>query len=347
MPMARDACLHGSLERRWEDATVLVPAVYKEWATPGGSLQPPRWLTEFFPVYLFQRIQPNASCYCPNHGYEAGVLLTFVVLHYQRLPGHIVFVQPDWLPEQPSANSLWMLACVRSGKAWRDWLPLGRSHNSWPPHQVVRQAQYFDEYWTRYKRTALSTSACKKTSLLVDRCWRDTLRRFHINSSSPNGLWQPLNLTYWPSANFVVSRSRLLEHDRATYEVALDFVFRGVCLEAPLTVRERLAIVGSRQDYILEDDARLEKFTNAMAFEMLNHVLFGRQPVEHAPPLAFPVGAECERVVLSSRKSCGAWHHCGLPGMPARAPSNLPPRICAEGARHPAARPRSQDSENT
>ena len=47
--------------------------------------QPPRWLTESFPVYLFQRIQPNESCYCPNHGYEAGVLLTFVVLHYQRL----------------------------------------------------------------------------------------------------------------------------------------------------------------------------------------------------------------------------------------------------------------------
>ena len=75
------ACLHGA-QTDWFSSTVVVPAVYREWHGRG----PPNWLAEQLPVYLYQRRNASASCYCANRGYESAVYFTFIAQHYARLP---------------------------------------------------------------------------------------------------------------------------------------------------------------------------------------------------------------------------------------------------------------------
>ena len=105
-----DPCLHridggsgSSIESFWDNAAVVVPAVYKEWLsrnTSDGSKQiPPTWLVEQYSVYLYQRWDASAPCHCPNRGYESGIFLRFLSDHYSRLPSVVAFVQADWLQE--------------------------------------------------------------------------------------------------------------------------------------------------------------------------------------------------------------------------------------------------------
>ena len=44
---------------------------------------------------MYQRRRPEAPGYVPNHGYEGGVYLRFVLDHYDNLPDVAVFVQAD------------------------------------------------------------------------------------------------------------------------------------------------------------------------------------------------------------------------------------------------------------
>ena len=156
-------CLIG-LRTDWGRSTVVVPAVYKEWGLK-LPLRAPGWLIEQAPVFLYQRLDPNHSCYAANSGYESGVYLRFIVDHYNRLPAHTVFAQADWFSSHkglpPHAFDFWQLRCLRGNNAthsnqpelqaealasgthheqgWRHWMPLGLRHTIYPPYQVPKK----------------------------------------------------------------------------------------------------------------------------------------------------------------------------------------------------------------
>lgn len=77
----------------WATRAVIVPAVFQEWA---GSVVPAWLLADGHTVYRYQRLSSSTPCYCANAGFEAGVYLSFIAAHYERLPAAVVFVQADW-----------------------------------------------------------------------------------------------------------------------------------------------------------------------------------------------------------------------------------------------------------
>lgn len=90
----------------WPPKTpVLVPAMHNE-----INEVFPRWLLRW-PVFLYQRKSPDLPRYCPNHGFEGGVYLQFILDFYDNLPHTIVFLQG--MPQ--NHNEYWedWLTCLR------------------------------------------------------------------------------------------------------------------------------------------------------------------------------------------------------------------------------------------
>ena len=71
----------------WPATPVVVPAVYDEY----DHTIPP-WLLRW-PVWIYQRRDPNLPLFCPNFGNEGGVYLQFIVDFYDNLPEKVVFIQ--------------------------------------------------------------------------------------------------------------------------------------------------------------------------------------------------------------------------------------------------------------
>lgn len=125
----------------WRTATVLVPAVFREWR-PG---RPPPWLVDQYAMFLYQRTAPSLSCYLPNVAYESGVYLHFIVQHWVSLPEYAVFVQADWFMTRPGSYpplSFWQPACARQHGA--SWLPLGKRNSRWPPYTIIRDSSFWE-----------------------------------------------------------------------------------------------------------------------------------------------------------------------------------------------------------
>lgn len=146
-------------------STEVVIAHHREW------LQQPRpaWANQSSDGYrvhpLYQRTDPKADLYVPNHGYELGVYLRYIVDHYDKLPNVIVFTQADAC-ELPNMAQILGDLPESMLRATGGFLPLNNhkiwGRTFWPPAQ--------------------STQA--------ERCWRHVARMFnasHIFNEHPFG----------------------------------------------------------------------------------------------------------------------------------------------------------------
>ena len=299
-----DPCLHridggsgSSIESFWDNAAVVVPAVYKEWLsrnTSDGSKQiPPTWLVEQYSVYLYQRWDASAPCHCPNRGYESGIFLRFLSDHYSRLPSVVAFVQADWLQEArmrpPVAFDFWQPRCMLEGSAIHAssrWMPLGKRHTCWPPGQMRRGSSYWPN-----KRSHAS-------GLLIEACWHELLGMFEQRPPSQS---TRLNLTFYPFQNFLASREQLLAHPHSSYHFAYErLVLNGTCLSPPSQLWPR----PSGEKVLVSDALAHNKETAGKGMEHLMHAIFGGQPAEHAPPARIPANKMCIEQASSQGAAC-------------------------------------------
>ena len=90
-----NAPYHPPVAQQWAKPIVVVPAVYDEWRRGRPPWACPDVSQNYMVCPLYQRLDRAAARYVPNHGYEAGVYLRFVLDYYERLPELIVFLQAD------------------------------------------------------------------------------------------------------------------------------------------------------------------------------------------------------------------------------------------------------------
>ena len=203
-------CVQGD-SSDWAKRAVIVPAVYYEWA---GMAVPAWLLADGRTVYRYQRLNARRPCYCANAGFEAGVYLSFIAAHYERLPAAVVFVQADWFDPPKGGKSprgleaprfdFWQMRCAAhmhgahaaggahlpQRRPWADYLPLGQRNGYWPPRVVTRSS-------LTYSRAVPLAH--------FGACLRHMQRLAGLAVPPPGGL----NLTFYASSNFVASRRRL------------------------------------------------------------------------------------------------------------------------------------------
>ena len=310
------SCLYGA-QTDWTNSTVIVPAVYREWHGRG----PPAWLAEQYPVYLYQRRNASASCYCANHGYESGVYFTFVARHYLRLPKWTAFVQGDWIfSSKTSAGGpfrFWQPRCAAATAAralpWAEYMPLGGRRTAWPPRCVIRQTSFYGRF------------VGKRNGVVVEACVRELLRLAGWSGAlRPYDAARPLNITFYTNMNFLASRSRLRRYTHRAYrQLASRFIDANVCVPPSATSTPTaavatdggrggggLAAIGGVGEAVASealaahpgvfDKPEFSKFTLGMATELLQQSLFGDGPLEDGPPPLVPKdGEHCEEAAVS------------------------------------------------
>ena len=219
------ACLHGDASD-WSNRTLIVPAVFREWR----NHQPPPWLVSQYPVYLYQRTNASANCFCANRGYESAVYLHFIAQHYTRLPAYVAFVQADWTFSTKTnlgkPFQFWQPRCMQQRVLlpWSDYMPLGGRRSVWPPRCVSRQLSWYHKV------------VGKRHVAVVEACVRELLRLvgWPDGSVRPYNRTMPLNVTFYTNMNFLASRARLRRYSHQTYRTLADrFVVQGVCVPPP------------------------------------------------------------------------------------------------------------------
>ena len=309
----RTRCLHiadqsqvGFSAATWDAAAVVVPAVYQEWgrATP---LVPPPWLVAQYSVYLYQRLNESASCFCPNRGYESGVYLRFLSDFHDRLPAIVAFVQADWLSpvrfRAPVAFDFWQLRCAfrNTSQPFSRWMPLGKRHTCWPPGQMTRTAAY----WPNRRSRA--------PAQLIEACWHDLLGIFGKRPAPGTRL----NLRFYPFQNFIASRAQLREHPHSSYAQAYArLVLQGTCLDPPLPLTGPWVSLSNSSHgggagrggggVAIQDSVAFNKETAGKGMEHLMHAIFGSQAAEGAPPAPIPAAARCDRLAEPGGAPCQA-----------------------------------------
>ena len=249
------ACVHPPSADLSRTALVAVVSVYKEWGTR-LPLSPPQWLTKLMPVAHYQRLDSAATCFLPNHAFEAGVYLAFIAQHYHALPARIAFLQADYLQLNkygPAAEfDFWQARCA--GPAY---FPLTKRRTApWPPALMRRSPAW----WARYHGE-------RRTPAIVGRCWSKILSL--IDACPPSGC-DVGNVSFYPYANFLIDAALLRQRPRTAFRALTDqIVQRGVCSPG-------------------EPDG-LEKITSAHGVEHLAGVIFAQRPLD-APPLMLPTG---------------------------------------------------------
>ena len=286
----RTACTHGELAPGgWGASTVLVVAMHLEWR--GGTV--PSWISRQAPVFLYQRRNASKPCYAPNAGYESGIYLQFVIEHYGDLPAYAVFVQADWFARKTHAHPdrpfpLWQLQCLGNksvgiGAAWRDWMPLGKRITIWPAYQLVRDADYFTRH-SMFDHRRLGSRA----GAAMEMCWKELASLFGKPVTS---VGQPMELSFYPAQNFVVSRRRIQQYPLSTYERVYErLATHSNCFGQMKAGKQPYAnytfdLVEAR---LGTDNVKWRAKFAATAMEYMNHYLFGNQPIEHAPVAEVP-----------------------------------------------------------
>ena len=86
--------------------------------------------TSTFTFVVYQRLDPTAPNYCPNHAHEAGVYIQFVLDHYDHLPYQTIFVQDHFADHNP--DLLGWARCVKPVRARARLLPAAVRARSTP-----------------------------------------------------------------------------------------------------------------------------------------------------------------------------------------------------------------------
>ena len=319
-------CIYGN-DQDWENKTVIVPAVFKEWHLG----PPPAFLFKQYPIYLYQRNNASKPCACANRGFESGVYFTFIAQHYAHLPAFVAFIQGDWIFETKTsagrAFTFWQAKCIEQQPMeapWRDYMPLGGRRSFWPPRCVIRSTARYGQFVGR------------SNVPLIEACARELLRV--LNAPVPVRRYNRsrlLNLTFYTNMNLLVSRQRMRVYTHHAWQaLAHRFVDDGVCLPATVAPRgtgggadgmqrstsmhlsaansgrllQSTTNASALEDGAIADDGddgdafhaehmvdsrALAKWTLGMTTEFLQQTIFGFQPLENGPAPAVPADRTC------------------------------------------------------
>ena len=185
---------HPPVAQQWAKPIVVVPAVYDEWRRGRPPWACPDVSQNYMVCPLYQRLDRAAARYVPNHGYEAGVYLRFVLDYYERLPELIVFLQAD-------ADSILS-------------------------HSVANMINRFDLAQFRAKRVSflplIQARSLRNRSVdnwesvpHVEECWRNILDWFGRSEVFPKS--QTPTVTFYPGNYFAVTREAILRYPHATW----------------------------------------------------------------------------------------------------------------------------------
>lgn len=200
---------------------------------------------------VYQRTNPQAPNYSPNYGFEAGVIVQFVVEHYEALPDITVFMQD--MPWQHNPH-------------WMAWIECLRPNMTYAPLTHARLARL-------YRANAQTDPGTDRDDAVTEQCWRDILEAFNVPLLLPRE--QPV-VAYFQGSTFAVSRDQL----RATPLSAWRKVHMmmaggdGRCHRGPLQW-ERLSVTRKPHTRTLDTPDARGKHTSANAFEALQPILVG------------------------------------------------------------------------
>lgn len=247
----------------WRRPIVVVPSVFDEWQSSLPVWACPNATSRYAVAWpLYQRKQPLAPRFVPNHAYEAGVYLKFVVDHYEQgLPDVMVFLQAD--AQRKIADLRQRIDSLRVNAVRSvGYLPLnGRAFRGGGPAGLVRNRS------TRFWR-----SFGEPVSEAVARCWR-TVAAWFGSAHIFDHMAHP-TVTFYPCNSFAVSRESVQRHTLATWRSAYErMVVNGSCAP-PQAPGEPSA----------EDRLAAGKHTVASAFEHLAHVVWGGAGAQYDGP---------------------------------------------------------------
>ena len=193
---------------------------------------------------MYQRRRPESPGYVPNHGYEGGVYLRFVLDHYDNLPDVAVFVQADADKIGDVPSRLGKVATRQKERGDVGYLPINVGGDRNFEQVYFHKRDPYQEWWS-------------ETSLRdVDRCWRTVA-----------GWWGH----EWPSETvptvsgyccnyFAASREKIRATPLATWRKAYEtLIERGECSPGA-------GPVATRTD---------DKWQIAVTLEHMAHVMFG------------------------------------------------------------------------
>ena len=165
-------------KRPWTTQVAVVVAHYDEWDSlaempvwANNSVDPS--LDENAPLCagytvapIYQRRHPDAPNFVPNHGYEGGVYLKFVVDHYDNLPDVAIFLQADADVLEDLPSRLKKVVERQATRGDVTYLPLNAG-NDFNPNQVYfHKRDPYQEWW-------------QETSLRgIETCWRNVASWF-------------------------------------------------------------------------------------------------------------------------------------------------------------------------
>lgn len=200
---------------------------------------------------VYQRVDPNRPFYSANFGFEAGVVVQFIVDHYHRLPDVTVFMQDR--PEQHNPQ-------------WQQWATCLLPNVSYAPMTHARLARL-------YRANAQTDPGTDADDALVEQCWRNFLDAFNTPLLMPR---EAPHVAYFQGATFAASRSMLQATSLASWRRAHSMLAGGDgrCHHGPLQW-ERLSTVRRPNTKLLDTPEARGKHTSANAFEALQHLIVG------------------------------------------------------------------------
>ena len=156
----------------WRAPVAVVVAHYDEWdALPempvwANNSKDPREFPDaprargYTVAPMYQRRRPENPGYVPNHGYEGGVYLKFVVDHYDNLPDVTVFMQADADAQDDLASRLGRVVTRQRERGDIEYLPINVGSDFNPEQVYFHKREPYQEWWS-------------ETSLRdIDACWR-------------------------------------------------------------------------------------------------------------------------------------------------------------------------------
>ena len=253
----------------WPTRIVVVLATYSGVPSMPDRRRGIAWRTQHDPAnwwhntsnltfVVYQRQNASLPNYSPNIGFEAGVIIQFVLEHYDGLPDITLFMQDR--PEQHNPH-------------WMEWSACLKPNMSYAPMTNARMARLL-------KANAQTDPGTSADDAIVEQCWRNMLDAFGAPLLMPRE--QPL-VSYFQGSTFAASRTQLRATSYSTWQRVHAMVAGGDgrCHHGPVQW-ERLSVTRRARTKTHDTPDAHGKHTSANAFEALQHILvggFGREEV--------------------------------------------------------------------
>ena len=300
--LAAEAERTGTIPDGWPSKLVVVPAVYNEWDMPEGAAVVdvvPEWAR---PTYgknkytigpLYQRRFESKPNFVPNHSYETGVFLKFIIDNYDQLPDVTAFVQADFGSVVDDATE--RLDAIEANAEKVTYQPLGvdlakdsklgdegaegpianpkpqMNYVERSPAELVQRWKDLQWGWDELIHDEKMGGSVGHLS----RCWRHIAQQFVPTKTADSGdsvteeeelKKTPVTVATYPGLNFAMSREQIKSVPREKWRMVYDsLVIKGECVPRP---------AGEPRDDIRD------KFDLAVTLEHFPHVVFGGKQLD-------------------------------------------------------------------